>query len=510
MPPSLWTFLLCMLTLCTTNACMDVETLSGLSPVNWVWVGALTSTSTRLRVSVTFVDPACDATKLSLWVDQDLESAPPLRFLSTMQSMSTTTDLHDFQATGLASGASIAYEFRYDNSIVLKRSNRSVRLPSPPGVPLSYTFAFSSCADEDSDPEVFDEIASHDPLFFIHMGDLHYANLDVNDVAAFRGAYESMFASPAGTAMLAMELPMAYMWDDHDFGPDNSDGTALGRPASLQAYREYVPHYPLVRPDDPLDTIQQAFTIGRVRFLVTDLRSQRTPNDAPDIPSKTILGLDQKQWFKDQLQAATTSEDVGLVVWVNTMPWIDDERKWGHFTHEQNDLVAFFATLDLTSIPLVIVSGDAHMLAVDDGSHSLGNITTFHAAALGRPGSIKGGPYSHGAFPGSGQFGLLDVRDDGTRICVRYSGRRGATELLTYDTCEPSVPGTYTPYIPPSKPVRVVTRTLKKFLSRLDKKWQVVTRFYGWVAAMALVVGGIGGVVWWCGCHRSVGKPKHD
>ncbi|RHY04609.1 hypothetical protein DYB25_003109 [Aphanomyces astaci] len=368
---------------------MDVETLSGLSPVNWVWVGALTSTSTRLRVSVTFVDPACDATKLSLWVEQ-----------------------------------------------------------------------------------VFDEIASHDPLFFIHMGDLHYANLDVNDVAAFRGAYESMFASPAGTVI--------------------NDVILL---------------------DDPLDTIQQAFTIGRVRFLVTDLRSQRTPNDAPDIPSKTILGLDQKQWFKDQLQAATTSEGVGLVVWVNTMPWIDDERKWGHFTHEQNDLVAFFATLDLTSIPLVIVSGDAHMLAVDDGSHSPGNITTFHAAALGRPGSIKGGPYSHGAFPGSGQFGLLDVRDDGTRICVRYSGRRGATELLTYDTCEPSVPGTYTPYIPPSKPVRVVTRTLKKFLSRLDKKWQVVTRFYGWVAAMALVVGGVGvvgGVVWWCGCHRSVGKPKHD
>jgi hypothetical protein len=45
--------------------------------------------------------------------------------------------------------------------------------------------------------------------------------------------------------MLNMELPMAYMWDDHDFGPDNSDATAPGRDASLRAYREYVPHYPL-------------------------------------------------------------------------------------------------------------------------------------------------------------------------------------------------------------------------------------------------------------------------
>ncbi|ETW04391.1 hypothetical protein H310_04674 [Aphanomyces invadans] len=487
------------------DACRDVAT-KGL-PVNWVWLGALTSNSIRLRTSVTFVDPGCDPTKLSMWVTQDTESTSHLRFPGSSQSMSSTTSIFDFHATGLTPGASIAYEIRYDESTVVKRSARSVRLPPSPGAPVSFKFAFSSCADEDSDPEVFQQIASHDPQFFVHMGDLHYANLEVNDVNAFRGAYESMFASPAGQAMLKMELPMAYMWDDHDFGPDNSDSTAPGRPASLLAYREYVPHYPLHRPNDPLDTIQQVFTIGRVRFIVTDLRSQRTPNDAPDVPSKTILGADQKQWFKDQVRAATTSTDVGLIVWVNTMPWIDDERKWGHFTHEQKDLVAFFATQDLVSVPLVIISGDAHMLAVDDGSNSPGNITTFHAAAMGRPGSVKGGPYSHGAIPGSGQFGLLDVHDVGDRICLRYSGRRGATEMLAYDTCQPSVPGSYTPYTPPSRPVRVIMRALKKALSRLEKKWNAVSpsHLVAWAALVACVVG----IMSWRRQHRSAQKVKH-
>ncbi len=41
-----------------------------------------------------------------------------------------------------------------------------------------------------------------------------------------------------------------------------------------QAYREVVPHYPLVHAGD--GPINQAFTIGRVRFVLTDNRSERS------------------------------------------------------------------------------------------------------------------------------------------------------------------------------------------------------------------------------------------
>jgi hypothetical protein len=49
-------------------------------------------------------------------------------------------------------------------------------------------------------------------------------------------------------------------------------------------------------------------------------------------------------------------------------------------------------------------------------------MVVFHAGALDRPGSLKGGPYSHGAEPGGGQFGLVEVSDDGTTILLRLSG----------------------------------------------------------------------------------------
>ncbi|KAG6970808.1 hypothetical protein JG688_00004685 [Phytophthora aleatoria] len=274
---------------------------------------------------------------------------------------------------------------------------------------------------------VFEEIKKENALFFMHTGDLHYHNLVVNNVAAFRDGYDSIFASPAGQSMLAMDVPFVYMWDDHDFGPDNSDSTAPGRNASVQA----------------------------------------TPNTAPAAATKTVLGKKQKAWFKTELVRVTSDPNIRLIIWVNTMPWLDDERKWGHFVHEQQELVNFIKAHGLNKwVPIVIVSGDAHMLAVDDGSHSPGNLTVLHSAALGRPGSIKGGPYSHGAFPGSGQYAVMDVTDEGGkdgRVCLYYRGMNiYKGKLVEFDTCHPERTPPVTPYYPPPIPVRIMMRVFKK------------------------------------------------
>jgi hypothetical protein len=79
-----------------------------------------------------------------------------------------------------------------------------------------------------------------------------------------------------------------------------------------------------------------------------------------------------------------------------------------------------------------MLSGDAHMVAIDDGTHS--NYATasgrgwrgfvvMHAAPLDRRTSEKGGPYSLGISRQRGQFGLVDVTDDGQKLSVELSGR---------------------------------------------------------------------------------------
>ena len=37
----------------------------------------------------------------------------------------------------------------------------------------------------------------------------------------------------------------------------------------------------------------------------------------------------------------------------------------------------------------------------------------FHAAAMDRPGSSKGGPYSESTYPGGSRYGLFKVTDHG-------------------------------------------------------------------------------------------------
>jgi len=94
-----------------------------------------------------------------------------------------------------------------------------------------------------------------------------------------------------------------------------------------------------------------------------------------------------------------------------------------------------------------MLSGDAHMVAMDDGTNS--NFATevpedepgfpvVHAGPFDRYARHKGGPYSHGkagrrilfGLIKIQQFGLADVRDDGEVLEVELTGRNEDGELL--------------------------------------------------------------------------------
>jgi hypothetical protein len=275
------------------------------------------------------------------------------------------------------------------------------------------------------------------------MGDLHYEDIGRPLAALFLRALESVFSSGPQSA-LYRPVPIAYVWDDHDYGPNDSDRTSPSRAAAQAAYRAAVPHYPLASGGP----IHQAFTVGRVRVILTDVRSERSPARDRNDAAKTLLGEAQRLWLLEQFANATSFP---LVVWVNPVPWITHEGSradgWQPYARERALIANAIARLGLTR-RLVMLSGDAHMAAIDDGTHS--NYATeapagpgfpiLHAAPLDRRTSLKGGPYSHGVSLQRGQFGLVDVRDDGTSLRVSLSARNrqgGAIPRLSLDlTCD--------------------------------------------------------------------------
>lgn len=302
-------------------------------------------------------------------------------------------------------------------------------------VPFSFSFAVGCCVDNDFNNQVFTTIGSRGPRFFLVLGDMYRNLVNVNNPDLFRSAYNNLLGSPAQAA-LYNHTPVVYVWDDGDYGVIAGDRTAPGRQAARQVYQEYVPHYGLPAGSGDVP-IYQAFTVGRVRFILTDLRSERDPNSDPDDDLKSMMGETQKQWFFQQLLAA--KDRYPVIIWASSVPWIDDSGvtndTWYGFRRERAEIANFIAGNDVRG--LILLTGHARMLAIDDGRNNRyaggGGVgfPVMNVGSLEQPGELLGGPYSEGMVPGSGQFGVVSIIDSGgSQITVTLSGRNVANQEL--------------------------------------------------------------------------------
>jgi alkaline phosphatase D len=383
--------------------------------VRWAWVGGVTARSAVIKARVS---PRSGRVTLVLVVAEGAQ-APPERH----DGSPDPSGIVRFELDGLSPARRYDYRVEEVGSAAVTGSFRTFGEG-----PWSFRIAFSACADTGSASAVFDAIRHARPDLFLHTGDIHYEDITRNEPDRFRAAFDAVMRSPA-QSRLYRSVPIAYTWDDHDFGGNGSDASSAAGPAALAVYRQFVPHYPLEA--DGRTGTHQAFTIGRVRVIMTDSRSQRTPGRVTP-QRRSMLGPAQLTWLKDQLSRAV---DAPLVIWVNTVPWIaspsSGSDNWGSYAREREEIANHIDALGLTG-RLLMLSGDAHMVAIDDGTHS--NYATgtgrgrrgfvvMHAAPLDRKTSEKGGPYSHGISRQRGQFGLVEVTDDGRKLSVELSGR---------------------------------------------------------------------------------------
>jgi len=292
--------------------------------------------------------------------------------------------------------------------------------------------------------------------FFIHLGDMHYRDIAVDNTLLYIDAYNSVFSSTRQN-LCWRNLPMYYMWDDHDYGPNDSDKTSVSRLAAFTAYTARVPSPTLPKdlfvPSSPYYSSSSpyySFVRGRVRFIVTDTRSQREPKGAypSTSPSQQVFSAAQKAWFFNEMLTAKNNNQI--IVWANTFPWIapieNGRDDWGGYHYARMEIVNFINANSLAD-RIVMISGDMHALAYDDGSsvNNYGNLKVCHAGPLDEQNRSKGGPYakgphaydsiSQGTYNGSPifttnnitnmstQYGMVDIGDTGTStINVRYRG----------------------------------------------------------------------------------------
>ena len=92
-------------------------------------------------------------------------------------------------------------------------------------------------------------------------------------------------------------------WDDHDYGPNNSDRSYVLKGASLDVFEDYWANVSYGLPGLP--GVFTHFQWADVEFFLLDDRYHRTPNAEPEWEDRQMLGDAQLEWLLEALTASS-------------------------------------------------------------------------------------------------------------------------------------------------------------------------------------------------------------
>jgi phosphodiesterase/alkaline phosphatase D-like protein len=305
--------------------------------------------------------------------------------------------------SGLLPNTRYYYRIRNDAGIAISQIFSFKTFPSS-GVDAPFTLLFGSC--QQSHPadsgKTFDAAANLGGDLFIQLGDWGYHQDLIPGYPTAPGTITASYAIRFDTSYsfakhILSQMGVAYVWDDNDWVGNNSDGAidpAL-KARLLQAYRRYIPSYPL---PNPSAGIWQSFTIGNAEVFMIDDRAERSPVDSAfkdgafnPPPGHSMLagvpvtGTDQMTWLLNAIRSSRARWKILVSqVFFNpaTGPFINLALIAGRpdLAHEFADKwIGYPADIDSMrhlfqqgyGRNFLIICGDAHTNLYDNGSHSL-------------------------------------------------------------------------------------------------------------------------------------------
>lgn len=223
------------------------------------------------------------------------------------------------------------------------------------GAPCVVRIGFGHSLRGPGDQTIWRAVMGKKPDLFILMGDNIYS--DSTEPSKQRAMYLKFRADPHFRA-LAAGTPIYAVWDDHDYGTNDSDRTQRGKERSLRTFMEVWAN-PMAQTQGA-PGIWTRFNIGPAEFFLMDVRYHRSPNEDPDGPEKTMLGAEQFSWLKQSLSSSQTLFKFP----VSGSSWnCGGPEAWNHtFTHEYDALLAHIAAQRLRGV--ILLGGDQHVCKI--------------------------------------------------------------------------------------------------------------------------------------------------
>lgn len=276
------------------------------------------------------------------------------------------------QVSGLLPGRVYEYELYLNGERVAFPYRLMFR--TPPlwqwrSAPPTFRVAAGSCAfindslvDRPGPPyggdyEIFESIANLQPELMLWLGDnVYFREADWDSHYGMAARYTHDRALPQLQRLLATVHHYA-IWDDHDYGPNDSDRSFVHKHIARQTFTNFWcnPAYGI----DGTGTggITTSFSWGDVDFFLLDNRFWRTPNRLRSEP-RTILGKEQFRWLREALVSSRATFKVVVIGGQVLNPTPVFETYANCAPEEREELLNF---LQQERIPGVIfLSGDRH------------------------------------------------------------------------------------------------------------------------------------------------------
>ncbi len=292
--------------------------------------------------------------------------------------------------------------------------------------PVNFSFAFGSCTEQHHNDSIFVEIQNHQPAFFLHLGDWLYPDHFREDKFYYdeslehqQELYQKRYEMP-NLKKLLETTPMDFVFDDEDGVCDDfskhsytelkmkgatTEMNEIPYPDSLrniaiQGMHTYFPAY-----QEKENQAYHSFVCGNTELFFLDTRSTRSPNSEVFQKTKTgkwkykvpkghaILDSVQMNWLLTKLQQSKADWKfiVSGVTFNQSYKKVLDmcvraqkrilpngmngsyvaaslATLWFAFPETQTKLLNFCHDQKIKNV--VILSGDAHTAAIDDGGNA--------------------------------------------------------------------------------------------------------------------------------------------
>jgi alkaline phosphatase D len=277
----------------------------------------------------------------------------------------------------------ISLVFLMTSPLSKANDNESLATLPPPliSIPLNLEarltrIAIGSCFAPQLEHGIWNAVLSAKPDLFLFMGDNVYSESESDNVQLpdLKNAYR-MLGEVKPFSQLLKQYPIMTTWDDHDYGMNDAGASWKAR---TQAETLYQHVWAVNDERKGRSGVYYARTIGpkdqRVQIIMLDTRFFRSelltsppekrgqwgkfaPSEASD---KTMLGLDQWDWLKKELE-----KPAELRLIVSSVAIVQDVHNmegWRTLPAERRKLFNLIIETDAKGV--VLLSGDRHFAGI--------------------------------------------------------------------------------------------------------------------------------------------------